>query len=105
MRPSVYFGTSSGCAVNLVTKQPTAGPIRNEAFFSYDSLHSFRSSYGSGGSTTVQGLDYRFDVSRSSLNGFTDDTNTKTLNVSGGEWKKTLPDAWRCAGIGRPTGQ
>ena len=39
----------------------------------------FRSSYGSGGSTNVQGLDYRFDVSRSSLNGFTDDTNTKTL--------------------------
>ena len=47
------------------------------------SLRSFRSSYGSGGSTNVQGLDYRFDVSRSSLNGFTDDTNTKTLNVSG----------------------
>ena len=67
----------------FVTKQPTTGPIRNEAFFSYDSLRSFRSSYGSGGSTNVQGLDYRFDVSRSSLNGFTDDTNTKTLNVSG----------------------
>jgi iron complex outermembrane receptor protein len=74
---------AAGGAVNFVTKQPTTGPIRNEAFFSYDSLRSFRSSYGSGGSTSVQGLDYRFDVSRSSLNGFTDDTNTKTLNVSG----------------------
>jgi len=74
---------AAGGAVNYVTKQPTTGPIRNEAFFSYDSLHSFRSSYGSGGSTNVQGLDYRFDVSRSSLNGFTDDTNTKTLDVSG----------------------
>jgi iron complex outermembrane receptor protein len=74
---------AAGGAINLVTKQPTTGPIRNEAFFSYDSLRSFRSSYGSGGSTNVQGLDYRFDVSRSSLNGFTDDTNTKTLNVSG----------------------
>jgi len=74
---------AAGGAVNYVTKQPTTGPIRNEAFFSYDSLRSFRSSYGSGGSTNVQGLDYRFDVSRSSLNGFTDDTNTKTLNVSG----------------------
>ena len=73
---------AAGGAVNYVTKQPTTGPIRNEAFFSYDSLRSFRSSYGSGGSTNVQGLDYRFDVSRSSLNGFTDDTNTKTLNVS-----------------------
>jgi len=74
---------ASGGAINYVTKQPTTGPIRNEAYFSYDSLRSFRSSYGSGGSTNVQGLDYRFDVSRSSLNGFVDDTNTKTLNVSG----------------------
>ena len=74
---------AAGGAVNSVTKQPTTGPIRNEAFFSYDSLRSFRSSYGSGGSATIQGLDYRFDVSRSSLNGFTDDTNTKTLNISG----------------------
>ena len=74
---------ASGGAINYVTKQPTSGPIRNEAFFSYDSLNSFRSSYGSGGSTNVQGLDYRFDVSRSSLNGFADDTNTKTLDVSG----------------------
>ena len=74
---------ASGGAINYVTKQPTTGPVQNEAFFSYDSLNSFRSSYGSGGSTNVQGLDYRFDISRSSLNGFTDDTNTKTLDISG----------------------
>ncbi|MBR0823915.1 TonB-dependent receptor [Bradyrhizobium manausense] len=74
---------ASGGAVNVVTKQPHTGPIRNEAFFSYDSLNSFRSYYGSGGSTNVQGLDYRFDISRSSLNGFADDTGTKTLDVSG----------------------
>jgi iron complex outermembrane recepter protein len=74
---------ASGGAINYVNKQPTSGPIQNEAFFSYDSLNSFRSSYGSGGSTNVQGLDYRFDISRSSLNGFIDDTDTKTFNVSG----------------------
>jgi iron complex outermembrane receptor protein len=74
---------AAGGAVSLVTKQPHTGPIRNEAYFSYDSLNSFRSYYGSGGSTNVQGLDYRFDISRSSLNGFVDDTNTKTLDVSG----------------------
>jgi iron complex outermembrane receptor protein len=74
---------AAGGAINLVTKQPHTGPIRNEADFSYDSLNSFRAHYGSGGSTNVQGLDYRFDVSRSSLNGFADDTNTKTLDVSG----------------------
>jgi iron complex outermembrane receptor protein len=74
---------ASGGAINFVTRQPHTGPIRNDAEFSYDSLSSFRSHYGSGGSTNVQGLDYRFDISRSSLNGFVDDTNTKTLDVSG----------------------
>jgi iron complex outermembrane recepter protein len=74
---------ATGGAINYVNKQPTSGPVQNEAFFSYDSLNSFRSSYGSGGSTNVQGLDYRFDISRSSLNGFIDDTDTKTFNISG----------------------
>jgi iron complex outermembrane recepter protein len=74
---------AAGGAINFVTKQPHTGPIRNEADFSYDSLNSFRAHYGSGGSTNVQGLDYRFDISRSSLNGFVDDTNTQTLDVSG----------------------
>src|SRR5882757_9956726 len=73
---------ASGGAINFVTKQPQTGPVRNEADFSYDSLSSLRSHYGSGGSTNVQGLDYRFDVSRASLNGFVDDTNTKTLDLS-----------------------
>ncbi len=74
---------ASGGAINFVNKQPTSGPVQNEALFSYDSLNSFRSSYGSGGSTNVQGLDYRFDISRSSLNGFIEDTDTRTFNVSG----------------------
>ena len=74
---------ATGGSIDYVTKQPSSGPVRNEAFFSYDSLNSFRSSYGSGGSTNVQGLDYRFDISRSSLNGFIDNTDTKTFNVSG----------------------
>lgn len=74
---------AAGGAINFVTKQPHTGSVQNEADFSYDSLNSFRAHYGSGGSTNVQGLDYRFDVSRSSLNGFADDTNTKTLDVSG----------------------
>lgn len=74
---------AAGGAINFVTKQPHTGAIRNEADFSWDSLNSFRAHYGSGGSTNVQGLDYRFDVSRSSLNGFADDTNTRTLDISG----------------------
>ncbi|QQO12717.1 TonB-dependent receptor [Bradyrhizobium diazoefficiens] len=74
---------AAGGAINFATKQPHTGPIRNEANFSWDSLNSFRAHYGSGGSTNVEGLDYRFDISRSSLNGFADDTNTRTLDVSG----------------------
>jgi iron complex outermembrane recepter protein len=74
---------AAGGAINLITKQPHTGPIRNEADFSWDSLISFGAHYGSGGSTNVQGLDYRFDISRSSLNGFADDTNTRTFDVSG----------------------
>ncbi|MHC4044070.1 TonB-dependent receptor [Bradyrhizobium sp. 23AC] len=74
---------AAGGAINFVTKQPHTGPIRNEADFSWDSLNSLRAHYGSGGSTNVQGLDYRFDISRSALNGFADDTNTKMLDVSG----------------------
>ncbi|MDH2344484.1 TonB-dependent receptor [Bradyrhizobium sp. SSUT77] len=74
---------AAGGAINFVSKQPHTGPIRNEADFSWDSLNSFGAHYGSGGSTNVEGLDYRVDVSRSSLNGFADDTNTKTLDVSG----------------------
>lgn len=74
---------AAGGAINFVTKQPHTGAIRNEADFSWDSLNSFRAHYGSGGSTNVQGLDYRSDVSRSTLNGFADDTNVKTLSASG----------------------
>ncbi|MCA1525365.1 TonB-dependent receptor [Bradyrhizobium yuanmingense] len=74
---------AAGGAINFVTKQPHIGPVRNEATFSWDSLNSFRAHYGSGGSTNVQGLDYRFDISRSALNGFADDTNVKTFGTSG----------------------
>ena len=37
-----------------------------------DSLGTFRSHYGSGGSTSVPGLDYRFDAVGSSINSFID---------------------------------
>ncbi|MCK1494286.1 TonB-dependent receptor [Bradyrhizobium sp. 180] len=74
---------AAGGAINFVTKQPHTGPVRNEADFSWDSLNSFRVHYGSGGSTNVQGLDYRVDISRSTLNGFADDTNVKTFGTSG----------------------
>ena len=61
-----------GGSVNYVSKQPTTGPIQNEMDLSMDSLGTFRSHYGSGGSTAVEGLDYRFDVTGSKINSFID---------------------------------
>jgi iron complex outermembrane receptor protein len=76
-------GATAG-AVNYVTKAPHTGPILNEAFTGWDSINGFRTGYGSGGSTNVKGLDYRFDISRTNLNSFIDDAYTKLFNVSGG---------------------
>ena len=61
-----------GGSVNYVNNQPTTGPIHSELDLSVDSLGTFRSHYGSGGSTGVPGLDYRFDAVGSSINSFID---------------------------------
>jgi iron complex outermembrane receptor protein len=75
---------AAGGAVNLVTRKPHRGPVENEAYISFGSFSTLRAGFGSGGSTPVQGLDYRFDVSRSSSNGFIDDTGSRNWHVSGG---------------------
>jgi len=59
-----------GGSVNYVSRQPTTGPIQNELDLSVDSLGTFRSHFGSGGSTGVSGLDYRFDATGSNINSF-----------------------------------
>jgi iron complex outermembrane receptor protein len=61
-----------GGSVNYVNRQPTTGPIQNEADVSFDSLGSMLSHIGSGGSTPVSGLDYRFDAAGSKLGSFID---------------------------------
>src|SRR3981189_3094723 len=71
-----------GGSVNYVSRQPTRGPVKNELDLSVDSLGSVRSHFGSGGSTTVKGLDYRFDVVGSHLNGFVDDVDRNLTAVS-----------------------
>ena len=75
---------ATGGAVNYVTKAPHTGAIINELFTSYDSFKGYRAYLGSGGSTDIKGLDYRFDVSRPFINSFIDDTYTKIWNLSGG---------------------
>jgi iron complex outermembrane receptor protein len=61
-----------GGSVNYVSRQPITGPIRNELDLSLDSFGSPLAHVGSGGSTTVEGLDYRFDATSSRFNSFID---------------------------------
>jgi iron complex outermembrane recepter protein len=72
-----------GGAVNFVSNQPTTGPIKSELDGSIDSLGTYRSHFGSGGSTNVSGLDYRFDISSSKVNSFIDGDYENLNNVSG----------------------
>jgi iron complex outermembrane receptor protein len=72
-----------GGTINFVTKAPHTGPVESEAFVGFDQRGTFRTGFGSGGSTTVKGLDYRFDISRTKEVGFIDDTEFKNVHVSG----------------------
>lgn len=83
-----------GGAINYVTKVPHTGPVTQEAFIGFDSFSSIRTGYGSGGSTNINGLDYRFDISGARQNGFIDDTYTKNLHFSG-QLDYRLTDAFK----------
>ena len=71
-----------GGSVNYVTRQPTTGPIKNEFDTSFDSLGTYRTHYGSGGSTTIDGLDYRVDIGQSKVNSFIDGDYNNLTNFS-----------------------
>ena len=74
---------AAGGAINFVTRKPHQGPVENEAWVSYGSNNTVRSGFGSGGSTTKEGLDYRLDVSRTSSDGFITDTASRNTQLSG----------------------
>jgi len=71
-----------GGSVNYVSRQPTTGPIKNELDTSIDTLGTYRTHFGSGGSTSADGLDYRFDVSSSKINSFIDGDYQQLNNIS-----------------------
>jgi iron complex outermembrane recepter protein len=71
-----------GGSVNYVSRQPTTGPIRNELDLSLDSFGSPLAHFGSGGSTTVKGLDYRFDATGARFNSFIDGDFRNLTNLS-----------------------
>lgn len=73
-----------GGTLNLVTRKPHTGAVENEAYLSHGSFGSWRTCLGSGGSTPVQGLDYRIDIGRSSTDGYIDDSGSRNWHVSGG---------------------
>jgi iron complex outermembrane receptor protein len=71
-----------GGSVNYVNKQPTTGAIKNELDTSIDTLGTYRTHFGSGGSTTVPGLDYRVDLSQSKVASFIDGDYENLSNFS-----------------------
>ena len=92
---SVMSGLAAiGGAVNFVSRQPTTGPIKNELDTSIDTLGTYRTHFGSGGSTKVQGLDYRFDVSSSKIASFIDGDYQNLNNVSG-QFNYRVNDAFK----------
>jgi iron complex outermembrane recepter protein len=72
-----------GGSVNFVSRQPTTGPIKSELDTSIDTLGTYRTHFGSGGSTSIPGLDYRFDVSSSKIASFIDGDYQQLNNVAG----------------------
>ena len=70
-----------GGAVNYVNKLPTTGPVRNEVFTFVDSLGSMRAGFGSGGSTSLPGLDYRFDMAQARVNSFIEGDHKDLTNL------------------------
>ena len=86
---------ATGGAINYVNKVPHTGPITNEAFVGFDSFRGYRAGYGSGGSTLIDGLDYRFDISHANNNGFIDDTYRKAHQCFGPAQLQASPTASR----------
>jgi iron complex outermembrane receptor protein len=83
-----------GGSVNFVSRQPHTGPIRSELDTSLDTLGTHRTHFGSGGSTNLSGLDYRFDVSSSRINGFVDGVH-EDLNNASGQLNYRVNDAFK----------
>jgi iron complex outermembrane receptor protein len=78
---------ASGGAINLVTRRPHRGPVETEVDVSAGSFGASRLILGSGGTTAIDTLDYRFDFSRAAGDGFVADTGFRKLHVSGGlDW-------------------
>ncbi|HUP93736.1 MAG TPA: TonB-dependent receptor [Burkholderiales bacterium] len=73
---------AAGGAINFVTKRPHQGLVENEAYVSFGSFNTWRTGFGSGGSTSIQGLDYRFDLNRASTRGFIGDTPNQNWHLS-----------------------
>jgi iron complex outermembrane receptor protein len=74
---------AAGGAINFVTRKPHSGAIENEAWLSYGSNNTVRAGFGSGGSTSKEGLDYRIDINRASSNGVINDTASRNAQLSG----------------------
>jgi hypothetical protein len=80
-----------------VNLQPTTGPIKNELDTSIDTLGTYRTHFGSGGSATVPGLDYRVDVVSSRIDSFIDGAY-QNLNAFSGQLNYRVSDSFKVFG-------
>jgi iron complex outermembrane recepter protein len=95
---SIMSGLAAiGGSVNYVSRPPTSGPIKNELDTSIDTLGTYRTHFGSGGSTALPGLDYRFDVSSSKVNSFIDGDSQQLNNIAG-QLNYRVSDSFRVFG-------
>src|SRR5262249_47274535 len=86
-----------GGSGNFVSRQPTTGAIKSELDTSIDTLGTHRTHFRSGGSTNVQRLAYRVDVSSSKLTSFIDG-DYQYLNNVAGQLNYRVSDAFKIFG-------
>ena len=81
---SVLYGDGAlAGAINFVSKQPSRAAVESEFYLSHGSFNTQRVGLGSGGTTSVNNLYYRFDVSQQNSEGYIDRSGFEYKNYSG----------------------
>lgn len=81
---SVLYGDGAlAGAINFVSKQPSRDDVESEFYLSQGSFNTQRVGFGSGGTTDLENLYYRVDVSQQNSDGYVDRSGFEYKNYSG----------------------
>jgi iron complex outermembrane receptor protein len=81
---SVLYGDGAlAGAINFVSKKPSKNTVESELYLSHGSFNTRRMGFGSGGTTAVENLFYRVDVSQQNSDGYVDRSGFDYQNYSG----------------------